>query len=114
MIIIQNGYGEIILSNLNSVEQALEIAGKISRGETTYPPSEKKMPPYMVYECDLKGVVCEDESTPTVVDFECSARKQGTAGGNDPADCNWPMCGCDPYAEKVIDALIESGILNRH
>jgi hypothetical protein len=113
MIIIQNGYGEIIMSNFNSVEQAMEIAGKISRGETTYPAAEKRQHPYMVYECDLKGVVCEDES-PVLVDFECAARKQGTAGGNEPADCNWPMCGCDPCAEKVIDALIESGILNSH
>ena len=41
--------------------------------------------------------------------FECGARKQGTAGGNDPADCNWPFCGCDEYATKVIEALHESG-----
>lgn len=43
--------------------------------------------------------------------WECGARKQGTAGGNDPADCNWPVCGCDPYADKVIAALDESGLL---
>jgi hypothetical protein len=39
----------------------------------------------------------------------CSTRKQGTAGGNDPADCNWPFCGCDPYADKVLAAVEESG-----
>lgn len=27
----------------------------------------------------------------------------------DPQDCNWPVCGCDPYADKVIDSLQESG-----
>jgi hypothetical protein len=43
--------------------------------------------------------------------WTCGARKQGTAGGNDPADCNWPMCGCDPYAAKVIHALDECGHL---
>lgn len=43
--------------------------------------------------------------------WECGARKQGTAGGNDPADCDWPTCGCDPYAMKVIMALDESGRL---
>ena len=43
--------------------------------------------------------------------WECGARKQGTAGGNDPADCNWPTCGCDPYATKVIETLQESGKL---
>lgn len=43
--------------------------------------------------------------------FRCKAREQGTAGGNDPADCDWPKCGCDPYAERVIDALEEAGAL---
>lgn len=41
--------------------------------------------------------------------WECAASKQGTAGGNDPADCNWPFCGCDPYANKVTTAIEESG-----
>lgn len=41
----------------------------------------------------------------------CAARRQGTIGGNDPADCDWPVCGCDPYADKVIAALQESGAL---
>ena len=36
---------------------------------------------------------------------ECAARKQGTAGGNMPADCDWPGCDCDPKTAKVIDAL---------
>ena len=40
---------------------------------------------------------------------KCPALAQGTAGGNDPADCNWPVCDCDPYAMKVIEALRESG-----
>jgi len=43
--------------------------------------------------------------------WKCGARAQGTAGGNDPADCDWPTCGCDPYATKVIGALQESGAL---
>lgn len=43
--------------------------------------------------------------------WTCAARKQGTAGGNDPTDCDWPTCGCDPYATKVIDALQEAGLL---
>jgi hypothetical protein len=28
-----------------------------------------------------------------------------------PQDCNWPLCGCDPYADKVIAALAEAGLL---
>ncbi len=38
----------------------------------------------------------------------CLALKQNT-GPNDPADCAWPGCGCDPRASKVIEALEESG-----
>lgn len=41
--------------------------------------------------------------------WECSARKQGTPGGNDPADCDWPGCGCDPSANKVLEAIDEAG-----
>lgn len=39
----------------------------------------------------------------------CAAKRQGSAGGNDAADCNWPFCGCDPHADKVIAAIEESG-----
>jgi hypothetical protein len=37
---------------------------------------------------------------------ECAARKQGTAGGNDAAGCEWPACGCDPVAGRVIESLM--------
>jgi hypothetical protein len=39
--------------------------------------------------------------------FTCAARKQSLP---EPADCNWPSCGCDPMADKVIEALRESGL----
>ena len=26
--------------------------------------------------------------------IDCAAKRQGTAGGNDPVDCDWPNCGC--------------------
>jgi hypothetical protein len=42
--------------------------------------------------------------------FSCSARKANT-GANDPAECGWPTCGCDPHADKVIEALEEMGAL---
>ena len=41
--------------------------------------------------------------------FACKAR-QGLS--DPPADCDWPTCGCDPYADKVIAALEESGKLS--
>lgn len=61
MIIIQNAYGDIIMSHLNSVEQALKIAKKIHKGETSYPPQDKRQSPYMVYDCTLKCVVGEGD-----------------------------------------------------
>lgn len=43
--------------------------------------------------------------------WACAARKQSLP---EPADCDWPVCGCDPYASKVISALQESGLLKEH
>lgn len=39
--------------------------------------------------------------------FKCAARPNGSSqiGANDPQECDWPTCGCDPYADKVIAAL---------
>lgn len=44
--------------------------------------------------------------------WSCAARNQGTAGGNDAADCDWPTCGCDSHATSVMIALHESGWLS--
>ena len=38
------------------------------------------------------------------------ADKSGV-GGIDPQDCDWPVCGCDPHANKVIEALDEAELL---
>lgn len=27
----------------------------------------------------------------------------------EPQDCDWPFCGCDPHADRVLAALEESG-----
>lgn len=37
--------------------------------------------------------------------FDCAARKSTSP---EPVDCDWPVCGCDPAADKVIEALEES------
>jgi hypothetical protein len=43
--------------------------------------------------------------------WQCKAR----AGAFDPpVDCDWPTCGCDPLAQKVIDALEEAGWKSPH
>lgn len=46
---------------------------------------------------------------PSAPSWSCGAR--GSTGANDPQECNWPMCGCDPYADKVIAALQEHGCI---
>lgn len=45
----------------------------------------------------------------------CKAQRSGV-GGSDPQDCDWPFCDCDPKAEKVIEAIEESGfaVVNVH
>ena len=40
--------------------------------------------------------------------WRCEAT--GSVGANDSQDCDWPVCGCDPYAEKVLAALGEQGL----
>ena len=40
--------------------------------------------------------------------WECLGRKQSLP---EPGECDWPVCGCDPHADKVIAALQESGLL---
>jgi hypothetical protein len=39
--------------------------------------------------------------------WKCKAQRTA----DPPQDCDWPVCGCDPYADKVIEALQESGKL---
>jgi len=39
--------------------------------------------------------------------FTCKAQRTA----DPPQDCDWPTCGCDPYADKVIESLQESGKL---
>jgi hypothetical protein len=61
--------------------------------------------PRLIYDKPRRTIVAASSG------WVCAASKQGTAGGNDPADCNWPFCGCDPYADKVLAAIQESGYL---
>lgn len=39
----------------------------------------------------------------------CKARA-GNMGHHESQDCDWPVCGCDPHADKVIESLQESVI----
>lgn len=72
-------------------------------------------PDKSIMEADRKRIVelegCLREAS--MPKWVCGATHQGTAGGNDPTDCNWPTCGCDPHATEVIKALQESGLLKQ-
>jgi hypothetical protein len=37
---------------------------------------------------------------------ECAARRQSLP---EPGECDWPHCGCDVHAVKVLEALHEEG-----
>jgi len=39
----------------------------------------------------------------------CAARQRSIT--LDPQDCDWPGCGCDPLANKVLDTIAESGFV---
>lgn len=55
---------------------------------------------------------CEDPrgfAAEMLKNWKCPARPTA----DPPEDCNWPICGCDPVANKVIEALEESGALKR-
>lgn len=39
----------------------------------------------------------------------CKARN-ANMGANDPQDCDWPFCDCDPAANRVIAGLQEAGL----
>jgi hypothetical protein len=43
--------------------------------------------------------------------WKCEAANHNAsmAGASDPTDCDFPFCGCDPGAAKVIEALHEAG-----
>src|SRR6266481_8609479 len=38
--------------------------------------------------------------------WKCMGRKQSLP---ELGECNWPDCGCDPYATKIIESLLEQG-----
>ena len=44
----------------------------------------------------------------TSAGWACGARGQSLP---ETADCGWPLCGCDPHASTVLEALDESGFV---
>lgn len=58
---------------------------------------------------ELRECLDDSGAPPSQQSFPCAARGSTLP---EPADCDWPVCGCDPYASKVIAALQESGKLD--
>ena len=40
--------------------------------------------------------------------FSCRVRAAGLT--DPPQDCDWPFCGCDPAATRVLNTIEESGM----
>lgn len=59
------------------------------------------------YNRELAIKACRDALSEDTA-WKCKAR----AATDPPQDCDWPCCGCDPHADKVIAALEESGKLD--
>ena len=41
-------------------------------------------------------------------EWTCKVRHAGTT--DPPQDCDWPWCGCDPQADRILAALQEEGL----
>ena len=57
--------------------------------------------------CSFHSQVSEERAALVAAAQPWKCRAQPTA--DPPQDCNFPFCGCDPGAEKVIDTLLECG-----
>lgn len=55
------------------------------------------------------GVGPSDHSSTRSDRWVCAARQRGVT--LDQQDCDWPVCGCDPLANKVLDTIAESGFV---
>lgn len=71
--------------------------------------------PNCVSQDDTRCGMCDEENIQALEEIpehdvpHSVTCKAGALGANDPQECNWPLCGCDPYADKVIEALHERG-----
>lgn len=64
--------------------------------------------PELLYHAKLFCEAPAPAPAPVSLGWACAARRQSLP---EPAECDWPVCGCDPAANKVIEALEEGGML---
>jgi hypothetical protein len=99
--------GEIAVM-LDEIDRILEDPDVDDRAEAIeYVQSARKA--LEVVDAAIVGLVrgepaSQEEPTPT-----CKVRAAGKT--DPPQDCDWPFCGCDPHADRVIDHLQERGML---
>lgn len=95
-------------------EEALKVASEIKSNTEVRPlyaaPVDKQDPPevkcsHQEFKDELNTKLDAAESRDRQR-FECAARKQGTAGGNDAADCDYPGCGCDPSVDLETEVFM--------
>lgn len=51
------------------------------------------------------GIPVSDGGGSEPVHWKCKAQPYAVV----PSDCDWPFCGCDSRADKVVETLIECG-----
>jgi hypothetical protein len=102
-------YGAHLLPQTAQYNDGLEHAARIAVAQLTPPNAATPEGVAAAIRAAKVGRV-ECSNAPHHDKWQCKADRSGI-GGNTPQDCDWPCCGCDPYADKVIAALQESGKL---
>jgi hypothetical protein len=75
----------------------------VTAGETAVPVNDDAIPEYLAVAYEMLDSARSSAPVPASI---CKAR---ASASDPPQECDWPFCGCDPVADKVLDAIRESG-----
>jgi hypothetical protein len=75
----------------------------VTAGETAVPVNDDAIPEYLAVAYEMLDSARSSAPVPSSI---CKAR---ASASDPPQECDWPFCGCDPVADKVLDAIRESG-----
>lgn len=90
--------GEVITAEQMNAIEAAAIAGQ--------PLTD---PDWKQDQAETTRIRTSDPSSTRSDRWVCATRQRGIT--LDPQDCDWPVCGCDPLASKVLDTIAESGFV---
>jgi hypothetical protein len=92
----------------DTIERLKAAIAKIRKPITVAGPSDVVTACQDLHEliCDIADQALAEAKTGSSAAFSCAAKGSTLP---EPQDCDWPVCGCDPYADKVIAALQERG-----